>query len=94
MATDVVAIVGDTSTLYVEGTTLTDEIPIVFLSGSFRGGPEERRIVSVFIGLEAETKILEMRFEYTDPLFPTTDIRGRPISNDPTLSVYGAGRIA
>ena len=79
MAVNTVQLVGDQSSLIIDGVNITAVDPVVFLSGSFRASPEERRVASVFMSLEIGTKTVEMRLEFSDPSFVQTTITGRPV---------------
>ena len=79
MARNTVTVVGDSSSLTLRSTNITAVDPVVFLSGSFRGSPEERRVCSVFVSLEAGTKTAELRFEFTDPHFVEHTVTGKPV---------------
>ena len=78
MATSVVEIVGDSSNLLIQATNSTGPDAIEFLSGSFRGCVEERRICTVFFVIGG-VKTLEVRIEFSDPAFIETNIFGKPL---------------
>lgn len=88
MATNSVHLAGDQSSLLLEATNLTAVDPVVFLSGSFRGSPEERRVASIFIALEAGTRTLEIRLEFSDPVFVQTTVTGKSVYKSPP-GTYG-----
>lgn len=88
MATNSVHLAGDQSSLLLEATNLTAVDPVVFLSGSFRGSPEERRVASIFIALEAGTRTLEIRLEFSDPAFVQTTVTGKSVYKSPP-GTYG-----
>ena len=79
MATNSVHLAGEQSSLLIDATNVTAVDPVVFLSGSFRGSPEERRVASVFLALEAGTKVIEIRLEFSDPAFVQTTVTGKPV---------------
>jgi len=87
VATNTVLLVGDQSSMVVKGTNLTAVDPIVFLSGSFRASPEERRVASVFLSLEAGLRTIELRIEWSDPRFVQSDVAGQPVYQDDRASL-------
>jgi len=79
MADTNVAVIGDSSHLVVTTSRTTALDPLEFLSGSFRGGPEERRVANVFLITAGGTKTLTLRFEFTDPAMIEHSITGKPV---------------
>lgn len=79
MAVNTVHVVGDQSNIVLHVSNITAVDVPEFLSGSFRGSPEERRIMSIFLSLESGTKTIELRFEFTDPLFVQQNIVGKSV---------------
>lgn len=77
MAVNLVSIRGDSTQLTTRAINLTGPDPIEFISGSFRGGPEERRVCSIFFDIN--TKTFELRFEFQHSAFAETTITGVPI---------------
>jgi hypothetical protein len=72
-----VEIVGDSCNLAIAATNLTGD-EIEFLSGSFVGSPDERRVANVFF-IIGGTKTFVLRFEFFDPTFIETTLTGKPI---------------
>lgn len=89
MATNLVAVAGDTSTCSIRATNLTGVDPIEFISGSFRGAPDERRVMNVFFA--SGVKEFELRFEFTDPAFAMLDYKGKLKSTGVTERVDPTG---
>ena len=77
MATNSVDIAGESSNLFLRLTNLTGANTLDFISGSFKGTGTERRIAVAFLGIGA--KVLQVRFEFIDPAFIETDIKGNPL---------------
>ncbi len=80
MAVNTVSIIGDQSYLHVYATNLTGAFPLEFLSGSFRGTVEERRVASIFLVIN-DTEFFEVRLEFSDQAFTTTDIKGKSLKS-------------
>lgn len=77
MATVIVQITGDTSSLTCKATNLTGADELVVLSGSFRGTSDDRRVCSLF--LDTAGKTLEIRLEFIDQTLVETTFFGKPI---------------
>lgn len=77
MATNLVSIIGDTGTISLKATNVTSVDPIEFISASYRPGPDERRVISVFLNVAG--KSCELRFEFFEPSFPEIDIVGKKL---------------
>ena len=80
--TNTVQIAGDTGALTLEATNLTGPSPLEFLSGSFRGCVEEKRVASVFLVTGGGTKTFELRFDWTDPALIEHSVAGAAVFAD------------
>ena len=79
MADTNIVVVGDSSHLVVSTNRITAVDPLEFLSGSFHGSPEERRVATIFLVTAGGTKTLSLRLEFTDPAFIEHSITGKPV---------------
>lgn len=74
-----VSINSDTSTLTLITTPLLDTDPAMeFITGSFKGTVDERRVAVLNMVIPTGTKLFTLRFEFTDPLMASVDIWGTP----------------
>lgn len=96
MASNNVAILGDTGTLNIQIIPLGGANPMEFRSGSFRASVAERRVAGVFLFIPMGGKSLELRFEFTDPAFATEDIKGIPVyvTAEDRITPYTEPRLA
>lgn len=78
MAANTVEVVGDTGQLLATTIDLSGPSEMSVISASFRGSPDERRVVSLFVDIGG-IKTLELRFEFFDPAFITTTMLGKPL---------------
>lgn len=75
-----VTITTDTGVLRLRGRPLLAADPTMeFLSGSFKGSPDERRVAFVVAAIPDGSKVFSLRFEFTDPALAGSDIYGTPM---------------
>jgi len=73
-----VVVISESGTLSVQAASVGASPEMEFRSGSFRGGVDERRVCGVFLFIPTGGKELEIRFEFTDQQFATTNLFGEP----------------
>lgn len=83
-----VTIVSDTCTLSIRTEALEGAAEMEFRSGSFKGSVPERRVASIFLAIPVGSKDLEMRMEFTDPIFSAEDLFGRPSQTSPIPTIF------
>ena len=76
MAINRAAVIGDSCEIIVEVTSPDGVDPMEFVVGAFRSQPEERRVVLLHMSAEAGTKPLQLRLEFTSPIFIEHSITG------------------
>ncbi len=79
MAVSTVSITGDNSNLTLRAVNLTGASPLEYLSGAFRGSPEERRICHVFLITAGGAKTFEVAFTFMAPIFVEHTVKGVPV---------------
>ena len=79
MATNLVEVVGEDTSLVMFATNVTGVDTVEFESGAFTGSPEEIRKAVLFLNIGA--KDLKLTLVWRDPAFNVSTITGTPLAS-------------